>query len=187
MNMNNHKLFIYSGLLLFNLMVSVYAGTLHAATAAEIEHDAKEALELLYAESPSAKAMGEKAKAILVFPDIVKGGFIVGGQYGEGAMFKNGKVSGYYNTVQASWGLQAGVKKYAYTLFLMSDDALKWVNKSDGWEVGVGPSITVVDVGAARAATTTTLQSEIYAFFFSAKGLMGGLGLQGTKITKIEK
>ena len=185
--MTNFKLPVCIGMLLVSVVFAAYAGALYAATASEIDQDAKQALELLYAKSPSAKVMGEKAKAILVFPDIVKGGFIVGGQYGEGAMFKDGKVSGHYNTIQASWGLQAGVKKYAYVLFLMSDDALKWVNKSDGWEVGIGPSITVVDVGAAKAATTTTLQSEVYAFFFNARGLMGGLGLQGTKITKIDK
>ena len=185
--MKTYKFPIFFGLLLINAIFMVYAKSSHAATAAEINRDAKQALEQLYSESPSAKVMGEKAKAILVFPDIVKGGFIVGGQYGEGAMFINGKVSGHYNTVQASWGLQAGVKKYAYVLFLMSEDTLNWVNKSDGWEVGIGPSITVVDVGAAKSATTTTLQSDIYAFFFNPRGLMGGLGLQGTKITKIEK
>ena len=64
---------------------------------------------------------------------------------------------------------------------------MNWLGKSDGWELGVGPSIVVVDVGAAGSATTTTLQSEIYAFFFDQKGLMGGLGLQGTKITRITK
>ncbi|HSB06163.1 MAG TPA: twin-arginine translocation pathway signal protein, partial [Thermodesulfobacteriota bacterium] len=74
-----------------------------------------------------------------------------------------------------------------YALFFMTDSALNWIDKSDGWEIGVGPSIVVVDTGAAKSMTTTTLQSEIYAFFFDQKGLMGGLGLQGTKITRIEK
>jgi lipid-binding SYLF domain-containing protein len=158
-----------------------------AATAAEINRDVKSALEKLYANSASARAMGEKAKGILVFPGIVKGGFIVGGQYGEGALLKGGETAGYYNTVQVSYGLQAGAQKYGYALFFMTDKALKWLDKSDGWEIGVGPSIVVVDVGAATSKTTTTLQSEIYAFFFDQKGLMGGLGLQGTKITKIKK
>ena len=84
-------------------------------------------------------------------------------------------------------GLQAGIQKYGYALFLMTDSAMKWIDKSDGWEIGVGPSIVVMDTGAATAATTTTVQAEIYAFFFDQKGLMGGLGLQGTKITKINK
>lgn len=137
--------------------------------------------------SATAKTLGEKAKGVLVFPGIVKGGFVVGGQHGEGALLVNGKTAGYYNTVQVSYGFQAGVQKYGYALFLMSDSAMKWLDKSDGWKVGTGPSIVVVDVGAAKSATTTTLQSEIYAFFFNQKGLMGGLGLQGTKITKIKK
>jgi lipid-binding SYLF domain-containing protein len=147
----------------------------------------KSALKQLYAESASARAIGKKAKGILVFPSIVKAGFLVGGQYGEGALLKGGKTSGYYNTIQASYGLQAGVQQHGYVLFFMTDSAMKWLDKSDGWEIGVGPSIVVVDEGAATSKTTTTLQADIYSFFFDQKGLMGGLGLQGTKITKISK
>jgi len=69
----------------------------------------------------------------------------------------------------------------------MADSAMNWLNLSGGWQVGVGPSIVVVDAAMASSATTTTLQSEIYAFFFGQKGLMGGLGLQGTKVTRIAK
>jgi len=158
-----------------------------AASAAEIERDAQKALADLYAKSPSAKTMDEKAIGILVFPGIVKGGFIVGGQYGEGALIKDGKTVAYYNTVAASYGLQIGLQKFGYALFFMTDSALKWIDKSDGWEIGVGPSIVVVDAGAAAAMTSTTLQSDIYAFFFDQKGLMAGIGLQGTKITRLEK
>jgi len=158
-----------------------------AASAAEIDRDAQKALENLYAKSPSAKAMGEKAIGILVFPGIVKGGFIVGGQYGEGALIKDAKTVAYYNTIAASYGLQAGLQKFGYALFFMTDSALKWIDKSDGWEIGVGPSIVVVDTGAAASMTSTTAQSDIYAFFFDQKGLMAGLGLQGTKITRLEK
>jgi lipid-binding SYLF domain-containing protein len=158
-----------------------------AQTAAEIDRDVKSALKSLYAASPSAKTMSKKAKGILVFPSIVKGGFLVGGQYGEGALLKGGKTIGYYDTVQVSYGLQAGLQKHGYALFFMTDAAMAWLDKSDGWELGVGPTIVVVDVGKASSMTSTTMQSEIYAFFFSQQGLMGGLGLQGTKISKIEK
>jgi lipid-binding SYLF domain-containing protein len=177
-------------------MLSVFAlgaGTLmspnpaRAASTAEISRDAASALNKLYAESPAAKTLGKKAKAVLVFPGITKGGFMVGGQFGEGALLTAGKTAGYYNTVQVSYGFQAGLQKYGYALFLMSDSALKWIDRSDGWEIGTGPSIVVIDTGAAKALTTTTLQSEIYAFFFDQKGLMGGIGLQGTKITRINK
>jgi len=158
-----------------------------AASAADISRDAQSALKTLYAQSAAARTLGEKAKGILVFPGIIKGGFLAGGQFGEGALIKDGKTAGYYNTVQGSFGLQAGIQKYGYALFLMTDSAMKWIDKSDGWEIGVGPSIVVMDIGAATSATTTTVQAEIYAFFFDQKGLMGGLGLAGTKVTKINK
>ena len=158
-----------------------------AASAAKINRDAKSALEKLYAQSSSARTLGEKAKGILVFPSITKGGFMVGGQFGEGALVRGGKTAAYYNTISASYGLQIGVQKYGYALFFMSESAMNWIDKSDGWELGTGPSIVVVDEGAAKSMSTTTLQSDVYAFFFDQKGLMGGLGLQGTKITKIKK
>ncbi len=159
----------------------------HAASAAEIDHKVDAALKILFAKSESAKALAEKAKGILVFPGIVKAGFIVGGQYGEGALREKGKTVGYYSSVAASYGFQAGIQKFGYALFFMSDSALKWLDKSDGWELGTGPSIVVVDVGAAGSLSTTTAQSNIYAFFFSQKGLMAGIGLQGTKVTRINK
>jgi lipid-binding SYLF domain-containing protein len=164
-----------------------------AASAEEINRDVQTALENLFAKSPSAKVLAEKSKGILVFPDIVKGGFIIGGQYGEGALLTKGsapgayKVVGYYSTIQGSFGLQAGLQKYGYALFLMTDSTTQYLKKSDGWELGVGPTITIVDIGAATSATTTTLQSDIYAFFFDQKGLMAGLGIQGTKVTEIQK
>lgn len=158
-----------------------------AASAAELNREAAAALKALYAKAPSAKELGAKAKGILVFPSIIKAGFIVGGQYGEGALRKGDKTVAYYNTVAASYGLQAGAQEFGYALFFMSDSALKYLDKSDGWEIGSGPSVVIVDEGMARALTTTTAQSEVYAFFFSQKGLMAGLGLQGSKISKINK
>ncbi len=157
-----------------------------AATAAELNRDVRVALQNLYLKSAASRLVGEKAEAVLVFPGIVRGGFMSVGQYGEGALLKGGKTAGYYSTVQLSYGW-AGIQKFGYALFLMTDSAMNWINKSDGWELGTGPSIAVMDIGAAKSFSTTTLQSEIYAFFFDQKGLMGGLGVQGTKITKIEK
>lgn len=182
-----------SSLILVFFLLFAAAGSLVAphpasgASASEIYRNAYGALQKLYANSTSAAMLGQGAKAILVFPNIVKGGFIVGGQFGEGVLFMNGKTAGYYNTVQASYGLQAGLQKYGYVLFLMDEAAIEWINKTGGWELGTGPSIVVVDVGKAKALTTTTLHSGIYAFFFDQKGLMAGLGLQGTKITRINK
>ena len=158
-----------------------------AASAAEINRDATKVLEKLYKKSSAAKALGEKAKAVLVFPSITKGGFMVGGQYGEGALMKEGKTIAYYNTVSASYGLQAGVQKYGYVLFFMTDSAREYLDRSDGWELGTGPSIVIVDEGKAGGLSTTTARADVYAFMFDQKGLMGGLGLQGTKITKVKK
>jgi lipid-binding SYLF domain-containing protein len=151
------------------------------------EDDANAALKKLYDTEPVARTIGEKAKAILVFPSIVKAGFIVGGQYGEGVLLMNGTIIAQYNSVAASYGLQAGVQSFGYALFLMNDKALEYLNKSDGWEIGVGPSIVIVDKGIAKLLTTTTLNDDVYAFIFSQKGLMAGLGIQGSKITKLEK
>jgi lipid-binding SYLF domain-containing protein len=182
----------YFQLTVVMLVLVFAAGTfigpnLATAASAGIDRDVKSGLETLYAESASAKDLGKKAKGILVFPSIVKGGFLVGGQYGEGALLKGGKTSAYYNTIQVSYGMQAGIQQYGYALFFMTDSAMKYLDKSDGWEIGAGPSIVVIDTGTALSKTTTTLQADIYAFFFDQKGLMGGLGLQGTKISKIDK
>ena len=158
-----------------------------AASAAALDRDVDTALNKLYQRSPAAKRLKQEAKAILVFPSIVKGGFVVGAQYGEGALRKQGKTVGYYSSVAASYGLQAGLQKFGYAIFLMTDAALTYVDTSDGWEIGVGPSIVIVDEGVARSLTTTTARKDVYAFIFNQKGLMAGLGLQGSKITKIAK
>jgi lipid-binding SYLF domain-containing protein len=169
------------------LIICAVPNVVFADSAQKISRDAQRALQKLYEKSDSAKTLGEKARGILVFPAITKGGFMVGGQYGEGALFQSGKVTGFYNTVQVSYGLQAGIQKYGYAMFLMTDAAVNYLDKSDGWELGTGPSIVVVDVGAATGISTTTAQSDVYAFYFNQQGLMAGLGIQGTKITKINK
>jgi len=124
---------------------------------------------------------------MLIFPGIVKAGFLFGAQYGEGVLRVKGRKAGYYNTVAASYGLQAGVQSFGYVLFFMTDSALNYLNKSEGFEIGVGPSIVVLDAGKAKTLTTTTGQSDIYAFIFDQKGLMAGLGLQGSKISKLDR
>jgi lipid-binding SYLF domain-containing protein len=156
-----------------------------AASAAAIDRDAKAALDNLYKHTPGAKALADKAVAVLVFPSIVKGGFIIAGQFGDGALRKNGKSVGYYRSLAASYGFQAGVQAFGYVLFFMDDASVRYLDNSDGWELGVGPSLVVLDEGFGKNVSTTTLQKGVYAFIFDQKGLMGGLGIQGTKITKI--
>ena len=116
---------------------------------------------------------------------MIKGGLIIGGQYGKGALRVGGKRAGYYSTAAASYGLQAGAHSFGYAMFFMTEGALGYLKKSSGWEIGVGPSIVVVDEGLARSLSTTTAKEDIYVFFFSQKGLMAGLGIQGSKITQI--
>jgi lipid-binding SYLF domain-containing protein len=190
---NRHDASVPVGWLLSVLMVAVLAGSVlppppvHAATAAELRRDAAAALKKLYAGTPKAKELADKAKGVLVFPSIVKAGFLVGGLFGDGVLVKDGKAVAYYNTVAVSYGYQAGAQKYGYVMLFMNDGALQYLDKSDGWEVGTGPSIVVLDQGAAGGLSTSTARDDVYAFIFSQTGLMAGLGLQGTKITRIEK
>jgi lipid-binding SYLF domain-containing protein len=158
-----------------------------AASREELERDAEHALNRLYAGNSAAKLIGEQAKAVLVFPNIVKAGFMFGGQLGDGVLKTNGQTAGYYNSFAASYGLQAGLQVFGYALFFMDDEALGYLDKSDGFEIGVGPSIVVVDAGVGKSLSSTTLKKDIYAFIFDQKGLMAGIGIQGSKITKIKK
>ena len=158
-----------------------------AASGQTIERDARAALENLYKQNSGARALRAKAKAVLVFPSMLKAGFMFGGQIGEGALFRGGKVAGFYNSVAASYGFQAGAQTFGYALFFMSDSALKYLDKSGGFELGSGPSLVVVDEGVAKSLTSTTVTQDVYAFVFDQKGLMGGIGIQGSKITRVSK
>ncbi len=172
-------------LLLGSTLVLATAPLARADSASTISRDASTALSSLYARVPGTRELGAKAKGILVFPKIVKAGFIFGGQGGDGALRKGGKTVAYYRNVAASYGFQAGIQSFGYALFFMDDDALGYLNKSGGWELGTGPSLVIVDEGFAKSLTTTTLQKGVYAFIFDQKGLMGGIGVQGSKITRI--
>ena len=158
-----------------------------AQNKAELDFSSQNALNELIRTVPAAKALSERAIAVLVFPAIAKAGFLVGGQYGEGVLWRNGRASAYYNTAGASFGLQAGAQTYGYALFFMKEHALNALTTADGFEVGVGPSVVVVDQGMGASHTSTTMQNDIYAFVFGQKGLMAGIGIQGNKITKITK
>jgi lipid-binding SYLF domain-containing protein len=166
----------------FNVLIPTLA---LAARASAIDRDVNAILPKLYERVPGSKALGDKAVAVLVFPSIVKGGFIIAGQYGDGALRKDGKSVAYYRSLAASYGFQAGIQAYGYVLFFMDDESVQYLDKSAGFELGTGPSLVVLDSGFGKALSTTTLQKGIYAFIFDQKGLMGGIGIQGTKITKI--
>jgi len=153
----------------------------------ELEAQARQALQLLFDTTPKAKDLQYQAKAVVVFPGIFKAGLLVGAEGGKGVMFApNGKVIGYYRLRGASYGLQAGAQSYSQAMFLMTDAAIQQLTSNTGLSIGVGPSVVLVDKGMARSMTTTTLQSDVYAFIFGQEGLMAGMGLQGQRIVKFD-
>ncbi len=170
-------------LIMFGAFPIVSVSPALADSAAVIDAEVDTALKRLYLSNAAAKNISEAAKGVLVFPDIIKGGFIVGGQYGKGALRVDGKTTRYYQTASASFGLQAGAQSFGYAMFFMTNSGLDYLRSSDGWEVGVGPSFVVVDQGAAKSLTTTTYKDDILVFFFNQKGLMAGAGITGTKIS----
>ena len=152
---------------------------------AHLKADATNALERLYAMNPTARTLGGKAQAILIFPDVLKGGLMIGAETGNGVLRQKGHTTGYYNITAASYGYQVGVQTFGYAIFFMNKPALKYLSASGGWQIGTGPSVVVVDEGKAKTLTTTTLTQDAYAFVFGQSGLMAGMGLEGSKISRI--
>jgi lipid-binding SYLF domain-containing protein len=169
------------------LSMVAFSGSANAASAEEIRSKSSQALKKLYRTNPVAHNISKHAKAVLVFPSIVKAGLVFGGAYGEGALYKGSSAVGYYNSVTASWGLQAGAESYGYVVFLMSDKAVKYLNRSKGWEIGVGPTVVVVNDGVGQNLSTSTLKDDAYAFIFDQHGLMASLSLEGTKISRLKR
>jgi lipid-binding SYLF domain-containing protein len=170
--------------ILFSAALLLAAASAMAEDAADIDIAATEALEHLYATTPAAKTLSKDAKGILIFPQVGKAGFIFAGEFGVGALRKNGETAGYYNIAEISAGYQAGVEKFSYALFFMTDAALAYLDTSGGYELGAGPSLTVVDAGFAGSFNTTTVRSDVYSFTFGQEGLMGDISLKGSKISR---
>ncbi len=158
-----------------------------AATAEDLNKESRQALDMLYKANPAAKSISQQAKAVLVFPKIIKAGLVFGGSYGEGVLMKGTTVVDYYNSVSGSWGLQAGAQSYGYAVFLMNDKALKYIVETKGWEVGVGPTVVVVNEGVAKNLSSSTLKDDAYAFIFDQQGLMAGVSIEGSKISLIKR
>ncbi|MGV8996183.1 MAG: YSC84-related protein [Parvibaculaceae bacterium] len=167
--------------------VGAFSSVANAATAEDLNKDAVQALNSLYKTNPVAKSVSKKARAVLVFPNVVKAGLVFGGAYGEGVLMEKSKAKGYYNSLTGSWGLQAGAQSYGYVVFLMSDKAVKYIRKTHGWEIGVGPTVVVVDEGVAKNLSTSTMKDDAYAFIFDQQGLMAGISIEGTKISEIKR
>ena len=169
------------------LLTTIAANPARADSAEQIDSGVDAALPQLYQNQPSAQMLAQKAKAILVFPTIIKAGFMFGAAYGEGALRQNGATVGYYSSVAGSYGYQVGLQEFGYAMFFMTDNALQYVNQSDGFEVGVGPSVVVVDQGMGKSMTSTTLTQDVYAYIFDQQGLFAGAGIQGSKINQINR
>jgi lipid-binding SYLF domain-containing protein len=185
-DMNRLRNWIASLLLALGMVAMLgTSGMVFAASAEDLNKDSEQALSNLTKSNPLAAKLNGKAKAVLIFPNIVKAGLVFGGAYGEGVLKSGSKVDGYYNSVSGSWGFQAGAQSYGYVVFLMTDKALNQLRDSHGWELGVGPTVVVVDEGVAKNLSTSTLQDDAYAFIFNQQGLMAGVSIEGTKVSKI--
>jgi lipid-binding SYLF domain-containing protein len=175
---------VFSVLVLSGLTDTV---TCWAASAAEIDAKANAVLKKFYQEVGAAKELSKKSKGILIFPDVVKAGFVIGGEYGEGALRIKKKTVEYYNTIAGSIGLQIGAQAKTVILMFMDKEVLSSFRNSDGWEVGVDGSVALIEFGAGEAIDTNSIKDPVIGFVFGNKGLMVNLTLEGTKISKIDR
>jgi lipid-binding SYLF domain-containing protein len=159
--------------------------TAHADDREKLTANGIQALHSLEASDPRAGRLAGRARAILVFPSVVKAGFVFGGETGNGVLLVHGKPQGFYNLSGGSWGLQIGAQDFGYALFFMTDGSLDYLHRSAGFAAGSLPSLVVVNKGAAANVDTTTAMHDVFAFPFDQKGLMANLTLEGTKITPI--
>lgn len=178
-------LFLASALVMAAVVPMTMVDRAYAGGTEDLNRDANQALQMLYKTNPAAAQLGRSAKAVLIFPSIVKAGFVFGGAYGEGVLQSGAVIDGYYNSFTGSWGLQAGAQSYGYAVFLMTDKSVRYIHRTQGWEVGTGPTIVVVNQGVAANLSTSTLKGDAYAFIFDQQGLMAGVSIEGTKISRI--
>ena len=164
-----------------------FAGNAAAASPTEIDIAADAAIEEFKKEVTGGPEFLDKAKGYLVFPKITKAGLIVGGEYGEGVLRIGGKTEDYYNIASASFGLQIGAQQYSIVMVFLEDDAMKKFRESKGWEAGVDGSVAIAKWGAGEDINTQNFKDPIVGFVFSNKGLMAGISIEGSKITKLEK
>ena len=183
--MNLARRCIAGAILFFAAFGPLSALSAHADSRAKLNEAGMAALNKLEATDPAARLYARHARAILVFPSVLKAGLIFGGETGNGVLFVHGRPAEYYNLSGGSWGLQIGGQDFSYALFFMNNSAISYLRRAEGFSAGTGPSIVVVNKGAAAEANSTTLTHDVYAFPFNAKGLMADLTLQGTKITRI--
>ena len=167
-------------------IVFAHASVVMAATAKEIDVSSDAALDRFKVQVKGADEYLKAAKGILVVPGVARAGFILAGQFGEGALREAGKTDGYYRMVSGSFGLTAGIEKYDMVIIFMTGEALKQFQDSKGWEAGVDASVTMIKVGAAATVETLRSQSPVVGFTFDEKGLYGDVSVRGAKFSKIK-
>jgi lipid-binding SYLF domain-containing protein len=167
--------------------VALSSGPARAASKEELDAHVRQTIEDLFRSSSAAKELSAKSVGMLVFPTVVKAGFIFGAEYGEGALQVGQTNLGYYNVVSASFGLQAGVQEKSLVLMFMTPDALNKFRERLGWKLGVDGSVAIATLGVGEDLDTETLRKPIIGFEFSNKGLMANLTLEGSKISRIDK
>lgn len=180
------RLLTASALLVLILCISPVRSS-HAASAREIDVSVEMALEKFYKDVKGAKEFVKISKGMLVMPNVVKAGFIIGGEYGEGALRVRGKTVDYYNIAAGSFGLQIGAQKKNIIIAFMTNKALNSFREGSGWEAGVDGNIAIIDIGGGKRLDTTTIKDPIVAFVFDVKGLMADISLKGSKFTKLKK
>jgi lipid-binding SYLF domain-containing protein len=173
-------------------MLSVVAAAIaapasEAASAHDIDAGVDATLNRFFREVGGAHELANRAAGILVFPTVVKAGFGVGGEYGEGALHVRGRTAGYYNTISASIGFQLGAQARSVIIMFMTEQALARFNRTDGWRAGVDAGVTLVTVGASGSIDTNEINSPVIGFILGETGLMYNLTLEGSKISRIQR
>ena len=163
------------------------SGSTEGATAKEINASVGAALTRFYQQVGGASQYAKTAKGMLVMPNVKKAGFVVGGQYGEGALRVRGKTVAYYNLAAGSVGFQVGAQAMDIIILFMTDEALKGFRASKGWEAGIDGNVALVQIGAGGSIDTTTVQDPIVGFVYDVKGLMADVSLKGAKFTRLKK
>lgn len=161
--------------------------TAWADSKAVIDAGTSRALVELREHSARAGELLDQAAGVLVFHDVVKMGFGVGGQYGEGELLVDGVPVAYYSTVGASFGLQIGAQVKTEVILFMTEEALNGFRTSPGYEVGVDTSVAVINLGRGKDVNTRTIKDPVIGFIFSNKGLMYNLTFEGSKITRLAR
>jgi lipid-binding SYLF domain-containing protein len=156
-----------------------------SAQRTEIVQGVDSTLDRLYKEVKGSRELVSKASGVLVFPRVVSAGLVVGGEYGKGALRAGGRTEGYYSMGSLSVGLQAGAQSKAVIILFMTQDALNKFRSSSGWTAGVDGTVALLKVGANGEIDTNTATQPVEAMVLTNAGLMAGVSLEGTKITKL--